>query len=420
MSNEGIKSWWASLTPDKRKTAMGVGGLVLLLGVLYLFVSAGPDAPERKLSEAQADVNLLTGSDTRTLGLDALGAELKEAQRKQRALEAEVKKLQAEASTRKDVEQVSAEIGTLRQSLVTLKEEGSKANGAARGPTTGVPDQREPSNNPAGTGEGMPRGLFEGTAAPPGASSPSRPARNSVEAVEPIKVRAFGEVEVPAAKDGVGATDDVYIPAGSMLSGVLLTGVDAPTGLQSRRDPIPALMRVKHDAILPNRFRSDIKECFVVLGATGDLSTERAFLRGETLSCVRVDGGVIEVTIDAYANGDDGKAGVRGRLVSRNGSLVAKAAFASFAEALSQIFRPVMVQGLNTSPGQRTQFQAPETADALEAAGYAGVGGAMRRLSDYFVDLADEITPFIEVDAARPIEVVLLKGVLLKIRSTKA
>lgn len=419
MSNQSIRSWWASLTPDKRKTVMGVGGLVLLLGVLYLFVSAGPDAPERKRSEAQADVNLLTGSDARTLGLDAVGAELKEAQRKQRALEAQVATMQKDASTRKELQQVSEEIAAVRQSLATLKEEGIKATNTAGDTTVRARDPREAVNNSTGSSEGMPRGLFESSASPPGASVPGRPARGAVETSEPIKVRAFGEVEVQTGQSGISDTDDVYIPAGSMLSGVLLTGVDAPTGLQSKRDPIPALMRIKHDAILPNRFRSDIKECFVVLGATGDLSTERAFLRGETLSCVRVDGGVIEVTIDAYANGDDGKAGVRGRLVSRNGALVAKAAFASFAEALSQIFRPVMVQGLNTTPGQRTQFQAPDTSDALEAAGYAGFGGAMRSLSDYFVDLADEIVPFIEVDAARPIEVVLLKGVLLKIRSTQ-
>ncbi|MGH8240154.1 MAG: hypothetical protein ACREXP_24500 [Steroidobacteraceae bacterium] len=44
----------------------------------------------------------------------------------------------------------------------------------------------------------------------------------------------------------------------------------------------------------------------------------------------------------------------------------------------------------------------------------------MRRLSEYFVDLADEIVPFIEIDAARQVEAVLLKGVTLQIRSAKA
>jgi conjugal transfer pilus assembly protein TraB len=209
----------------------------------------------------------------------------------------------------------------------------------------------------------------------------------------------------------------VYLPAGSIISGVLLTGVDAPTGMQSKRDPIPALMRIKREAILPNRFQSDVRECFLIFGATGDLSTERALLRGETISCIRSDGGVIEATVDAYGLGDDGKAGVRGRLVSRNGSLVAKAALASFSDALSQIFRPLVVQPLNTSPTSTTEFQTPATGPALEAAGYAGLGGAMQRVSQYFIGLADQIVPFVEIDAARQMEAVLLKGVTLKIRS---
>jgi conjugal transfer pilus assembly protein TraB len=227
----------------------------------------------------------------------------------------------------------------------------------------------------------------------------------------PIKIQVFGETAAPVAAPSATIRKDVDLPAGSVLRGVLLTGVDAPTGMQSKRDPIPVLMRIKHDAILPNRFSADVKECFVVLAATGDLSTERAMMRAETLSCIRQNGQAIEAVLDAYALGDDGKAGIRGRLVSRNGAVIAKAAAASFAEALSQIFRPVAIQGFSTSPSHRTEFQAPDTSAALEAAGYAGLGGAMRRLSDYFVDLADEIVPFIEVDAAREVEAVLLKSV---------
>ena len=43
VSKESFSTWWASLSPDKRKTLMGVGCLIVLLGVLYLFISAGPD-----------------------------------------------------------------------------------------------------------------------------------------------------------------------------------------------------------------------------------------------------------------------------------------------------------------------------------------------------------------------------------------
>lgn len=426
VSKEGLSAWWASLTPEKRKTLMGVGCLALLLLVLYFFISAGPDKHANKAAEAKADTSLLTGSDTRTLGLEALGAELKESQRQQRELQGQLDRLAQQSGTKDELKALGAQLSTLTESMGTLKDSDAKrtANGDAPRPKegsvpgAGTPRAESRASDHAGAER---RGLFdEPEVAPPTTIPTNRPTRSGSDAAEAIKVRVFGEAEPSAANKQDGdVKDGIYIPAGSILSGVLLTGVDAPTGMQSKRDPIPALMRIKHDAILPNRFRSDVKECFVVFGATGDLSTERALMRAETLSCIRRDGGVIEVVIDAYALGDDGKAGVRGRLVSRNGSLVAKAAFASFAEALSQIFRPVAIQGLNTSPGQRTDFQAPDASEALEASGYAGFGGAMRRLSEYFVDLADEIVPFIEIDAARQVEAVLLKGVTLQIRSAK-
>jgi conjugal transfer pilus assembly protein TraB len=425
-----IKAWWASLTPDRRKTAMAIGALVLMLGLLYMFISAGPDHKQEAPREAKADVNLLTGSDTRTLGLDAVGAELKNQQRNQRDMDAAIKKVQQDS--KKDLDQLRSDIAALTAAIGGVKDENSKRAQDLERIKRGDVSRPGGHDDKTTASADAEQRLFERPEPTPAPVSPNRAgavrpgSSNSTESLEPIKVRVYGAVEPQAAngqsasKGGVNSRDEFYIPAGSIISGVLLTGVDAPTGLQSKRDPIPALMRIKHEAFLPNRFKSDVRECFVVFGATADLSTERALLRAETLSCIRQDGGVIETALDAYGLGDDGKAGVRGRLVSRNGSLVAKAAFASFAEALSNIFRPVAIQGFNTSQGSRTGFQAPDSSEALEAAGYAGFGGAMRRLSDYFVDLADQIVPFVEVDAARQIEAVLLKGVTLKVRSNAA
>lgn len=67
-----------------------------------------------------------------------------------------------------------------------------------------------------------------------------------------------------------------------------------------------------------------MRECFVLLAGYGDLSSERAYLRGETVSCVLLDGSVIE-TRQGYAAGEDGKAGVRGRLVTKQGQFIARA-----------------------------------------------------------------------------------------------
>ena len=60
-----------------------------------------------------------------------------------------------------------------------------------------------------------------------------------------------------------------------------------------------------------------MRECFLVAAGYGDLASERAYLRTEAITCIREDGGAIEVPLDAYAVGEEGKVGVRGRLVSK-------------------------------------------------------------------------------------------------------
>ncbi len=412
-----IKDWWKSLAPEKRRTVMGLAGLTLLLLLLWIFIKAGPEPKKKGTAEAKPDLALLTGSDTRTLGMEQVGAEIRTLHQSATKTAAQIEAMQLERVTKKDFETMKAQLDALQKALETSQQEGDKRLTEVKEYVDRSRDGNSAAPTPAPTidpTDATRGGLFDREATPV-SSNPRAGARGPAAAPQLLKVQVLGQAQNVEPK-GIEGEGDVYIPAGSILSGVLITGVDAPTGLESKRDPIPALMRVQHDAILPNRFKSDVRECFVIFGATGDLSTERALMRAETLSCIRRDGGVIETQLDAWAMGDDGKAGVRGRLVSRNGSLVAKAAFASFAEALSQIFRPVALQGLNTSPGRTTEFQAPDTAEALEAAGYAGFGGAMRRLSDYFVDLADEIVPFVEVDAARQVEAVLIKGVTLKVR----
>jgi hypothetical protein len=188
-----------------------------------------------------------------------------------------------------------------------------------------------------------------------------------------------------------------------------------PTGRQARRDPYPALVRIKHDAILPNRFRADVRECFLVAAGYGDLASERAYLRTEAITCIREDGGAIEVPLDAYAVGEDGKVGVRGRLVSKQGQVIGKAMLASFAEGFSQMFGRVPVPVVATTAGTTQPFQQAFSGQAVQAGAVKGVGSALDRLANYFMDMAEEMFPVIEVDAGRGIEFVLNRGATLRL-----
>jgi conjugal transfer pilus assembly protein TraB len=204
------------------------------------------------------------------------------------------------------------------------------------------------------------------------------------------------------------------------LSGNLLNGLDAPTGKGARREPFPVLARLKDEAILPNRFRADVRECFLVSAGYGDLSSERAYIRGESISCVRDDGGVIEVPIDAYAVGEDGKVGIRGRVVSKQGQLLGNALLAGFLRGFSDAFGRNQTQVLALAgPGgvAATPFQRSLSEAGMEGGTLKGAGYAMDRLAHYYMDMAENLFPVIEVDAARAIEFVVQKGTQLKLHA---
>jgi conjugal transfer pilus assembly protein TraB len=201
-----------------------------------------------------------------------------------------------------------------------------------------------------------------------------------------------------------------YLPSGAFTRAVLLGGLDAPTGGQAQRDPQPVLLRLADNAVLPNQFRAGVKECFIVGAGYGDVSSERAYIRTESLSCVTRDGTAIDVPVKGYVAGEDGKAGMRGRLVSKQGQILANALLSGVASGIGHAFTQSSTT-LSVSPLGTTS--TVDTGKQLEAGFGTGVGKALDRLAQYYISLAEKLFPVIEVDAGRRVDVVLTQGVAL-------
>ena len=201
-----------------------------------------------------------------------------------------------------------------------------------------------------------------------------------------------------------------YLPSGAFTRAVLLGGLDAPTGGQAERNPQPVLLRLADNAILPNQFRARVKECFIVGAGYGDVSSERAYIRTESLSCITRDGTAIDVSIKGYVAGEDGKAGMRGRLVSKQGQILANALLAGVASGIGHAFTQSSTT-LSVSPLGTTSTVDP--GKQLEAGLGIGVGKALDRLAQYYISLAEKVFPVIEIDAGRSIDVVLTQGIAL-------
>jgi conjugal transfer pilus assembly protein TraB len=208
-----------------------------------------------------------------------------------------------------------------------------------------------------------------------------------------------------------------WVSSGSFVKGVLLSGLDAPTGVQSKTNPYPVLIRLSEPANLPNLRRLDVKECFATGGGYGDLASERAYIRLETISCVLNSGKVIDTQVKGYIAGEDGKVGIRGRLVSKQGQFLSRALLAGFASGLGQAFSSF---GTVTSlgAGGTVTVGPQQIKDIGIAATGGGVSKAAEKLADYYLKLADQVFPVIEIDSGRTVDVIVLEGKELTPRGT--
>ena len=256
---------------------------------------------------------------------------------------------------------------------------------------------------------------FTSPAVPPaptmGGGSPASSGIVSVALADGSGVKA-AKTSADATKANPQARDARrYIPSGAFTRAILLGGLDAPTGGQSQRNPQPVLLRLVDNAVLPNHFRSKIKECFVVGAGYGDVSSERAYIRTESLSCVTREGTAIDVPIKGYVAGEDGKAGMRGRLVSKQGQLLANALLAGVASGIGQAFQQSSTT-MSVSPLGATSTVEP--GKQFEAGFGTGVGKALDRLAQYYISLAEKVFPVIEIDAGRTVDVVITQGISLQ------
>lgn len=207
-----------------------------------------------------------------------------------------------------------------------------------------------------------------------------------------------------AAHRGNPGGTEVQLPAGSILTGVLLNGLDAPAGSQSSRDPLPVLVRIKHEAILPSHFSADLSECFVLLAVHGELSSERAMMRGEELSCIMRDGTVVQQKLAAYAVGEDGRVGLRGRIVSKQGAFLGNAIIVGTLQAAAD----AVSQGTDVAIGAGT-------GGGLTSSVNVGAGNALDRIAEWYLERADELFPVVEIDPGRRIDLVLTTGMTFRV-----
>jgi conjugal transfer pilus assembly protein TraB len=293
----------------------------------------------------------------------------------------------------------------------------------------GTPSNPQPGQAGARTGAANQAGNRQ-----PGTGKPSAPNPKEVPqdvGVGILTVKLRNPNADPMMKTGLGAshsssgasganadpknvpkTTQNYLPSGMFGQAVVLSGLDAPTGGQAQSNPHPVLLQLRDLAVLPNKYRYDWKNCMITGAGYGDISSERAYIRTESLSCVSKDGKVLDVPIKGYIAGEDGKAGMRGRLVSKQGQALANGLLAGVVSGIGTgLERSSTIQSVSPLGSTTTV----KSGDEYKAGIGSGVGRALDRLANYYISLAEKMFPVIEIDAGRVVDVVLTKGVLVDV-----
>ena len=312
--------------------------------------------------------------------------------------------------TRRELEKLRSELDALKkdQEMAERKNQGFEKRV--------IPSADEISKTPTPSSQTVTEWPLPITDNGPGRRLPVTPPPAAI-TPEPVVIGEIAVVSNPKAEEILedpkkkGRT--VYLPP-SFMEASLLTGFDASTSGTGKNSPEPMLLRIQTPAVLPNDIKGDVEGCFVVAEAVGRLDKERADVRLTSLSCLSKNGqAVIDETVKGFVTDSDSKVGLSGRVVSRMGAATARATVAGIFGGAGDWLKAAST---TTSTSALGSTQTVDSGDVVPYALGGGLSEGANTLRDFYLDLARQTTPVIEVGATKEITVVISEGKDLQIR----
>lgn len=390
-----LKDRWRGLSPRKKRFAVvaAVSGSLMLFAVVGVLLRG----EKREPVERQVKPQVLTPAPS-LLKKDLYQESLRDLSRRDAEL-SELRQLVEDIQREKQqrLSAVAQEPGETRSEADTLQGPPEVRPAGRVAPLTGYPPPPLPLPGPGGA---------------PLPAAPPPP--------EPVLV--VGGIAHVSASASAASEDkkkasrpSVYLPP-SFMAATLLSGLDAPTVEAARGNPVPVLLRVKELAVLPNSVKADLKGCFVIADGVGNLADERAHLQLVSLSCISRKGeAVIDQKVKGFVVDEDGKIGLKGQVVAKMGANIARSMLAGFfggaADAISATSTVTSVSPLGTT-------QTIPSGDILRVGAASGISHGFKDVQKFYLDLAKQTMPVIEVGATKDITLVIQEGVTLEIRET--
>ena len=202
------------------------------------------------------------------------------------------------------------------------------------------------------------------------------------------------------------------LPKMTLMAGfqraTLITGADVPT-LQKGNDLTRTVwFSTTGDMLIANGHTENIKECIIQAAATGNFASASADIRLTKISCSAVDenGKYYKLVgnVKGWVYGENGKQGLKGRLVTKEGELIEKAiplallegaikALENSTKSNSTIYAyPGSTSGTSTMNNIQDSFAEGTTKTASTT---------LDKFSDYYLMILEQLNPTIELKAGR-------------------
>ena len=198
-----------------------------------------------------------------------------------------------------------------------------------------------------------------------------------------------------------------YIPSGSFAKAKVIEGADTNASVTGNSNPSPMQFRLTGKLIMPNNEEYDLSGCMVTAGGYGDISSERALVRTDRLSC-KLFGHTIDMPFKGHVN-YMGKNGIKGEPVIRNGKLVGYAFAGGFIDALGSGISQVGSTSVGIGASNTTTF-----GDVARGGLGGGVQQSGKMVSEYLIKRAEQYHAVIPVGAGVEITIVFQEGFQLE------
>ncbi len=201
-----------------------------------------------------------------------------------------------------------------------------------------------------------------------------------------------------------------WVSSGSFSDAVMIEGADANASVTGQQNTRPVTFRLRGKVQMPNNKEFNMDGCFITGEIWGDISSERGEVRTQRISCNLKNGKDVDMEFKGHVS-FQGKGGIKGTPVMRNGKIVGYAGAAGFLSGIGE--------GVKSAATPSVGLGATANASAGDVINQGFGGGANKAaetLSQYFIKRAEQYHPIIDIGAGNLVTVVFQEGFQLETR----